>query len=137
MMFLTTQIMRFYFTGVLLIQSYSRDLLLDINFSIILSWMIDWLSFQIIYLTSYILVQKSVSKSSESRVGLASKWQVWSILFPSEIYDHMSKGKFGPLSNCSKRQVWSRFGEKIWTKLAFWKHPSHVIQFIQKRQVWE
>ena len=71
------------------------------------------------YLTLYILVQKSVWRSSESRVGLASKRQVWSILFLFEIYDHVSKGKFGPLSNCSKRQVWSRFGEKSGPNLPF------------------
>ena len=71
------------------------------------------------YLTSYILVQKIVWRSSKSRVGLASKWQVWSILFLFEIYDHVSKGKFGPLSNCSKRQVWSRFGEKFGPNLPF------------------
>ena len=71
------------------------------------------------YLTSYILVQKSVWRSSESHVGLASKKQVWSNLFLFEIYDHVSRGKFGPLSNCSKRQVCSIFGEKSGPNLPF------------------
>ena len=82
------------------------------------------------------MVQKSVWRSSESRVELASKRQVWSILFLFEIYDHVSKGKFGPLSNCSKRQVWSRFGEKIGPNLPFSKHLPHVTQIIPKIQVW-
>ena len=71
------------------------------------------------YLMSYILVQKSVWRSSESRLGLVSKRQVWSILFLFEISNHVSNGKFGPLSNCSKRQVWSRFEEKSGPKLFF------------------
>ena len=85
---------------------------------------------------SYILVQKSVWRSSESRVGLASKRQVWSILFFFEIYDHVSKGKFGPLSNCSKRKVWSRFGEKFGPKLPFLNNLNHVWEMFWKRQVW-
>ena len=56
------------------------------------------LVFEYNYLTSYIMVQKSVWRSSESQVRLASKRQVWNILFLFEIYDHVSKGKFGPLS---------------------------------------
>ena len=42
------------------------------------------------------MAQKSVGRSSESRVELASKRQIWSILFLFEIYDHVPKGKFGP-----------------------------------------
>ena len=30
-------------------------------------------------------------------------------LLPSEINDHVSKCNFGPLSNCSNAQFWSRF----------------------------
>ena len=57
----------------------------------------------------------------ESRItwGVASKRQVWSTFFLFEIFDHVSKGKFGPYLNCSKRQVWSRFGEKSGPNLPF------------------
>ena len=61
-----------------------------------------------------------------SRVRLASKRQVWSTFFLFEIFDHVSKGKFGPHSNCSKRQFWSRFGGKSGPKLPFLNNLSHV-----------
>ena len=62
----------------------------------------------------------SVWRRSESRVGLASKMQVWSTLFLFEIYDHVSKGRFDPLFNCSKRQVSSRLGGNSGPNLPFW-----------------
>ena len=86
----------------------------------------------VIYLTSCILVQKSVWRSSKSRVGLASKRQVWSILFLFEIYDHVPKDKFDPLSNCSKRQVWSIFGEKSGPNLSFLNNFNHVCEIFGK-----
>jgi len=51
----------------------------------------------------------------ESRVtcGVSSKRQVWSTFFLFEFFDHVSKGKFGPHSNSSKRQVWSKIRRKI------------------------
>ena len=77
------------------------------------------------YLMFHILVQKSVWWSSESRVKLASKRQIWSTLYLFEIYDHVSKGKFGPLSNWSKRQVWSRFGENL-DQTGLFQNNSHT-----------
>ena len=58
----------------------------------------------------------------ESRItwGFASKRQVWSTFFLFEIFDHVSKGKFGPYPNCSKTQVWSRFGENLELSCLFW-----------------
>ena len=56
---------------------------------------------------------KKFLKESTITCGVASKRQVWSTFFLFEIFDHVSKGKFGPDSNCSKRQVCSRFGEKL------------------------
>ena len=50
----------------------------------------------------------------------------------NHVLDLPRKGKFGPLSNCSKRQVWSRFGEKTGPNLPFSKHLPHVTQIIQK-----
>ena len=37
----------------------------------------------------------------------------------NHVLDLLRKGKFGPLSNCSKRQVSSRFGEKSGPNLPF------------------
>ena len=83
-----------------------------------------------------ILVQKNVWMSPESRVELLRKGKFGPLFFLFEIFDHVSKGKFGPHLNCSKRQVWSRFGEKIGPNLPFSKHLPHVTQIIQKRQLW-
>ena len=58
-------------------------------------------------------------KESKVTCGVTSKRQVWSTFFLFEFFDHMSKGKFGPHSNCSRRQVWSRFGEKTGPNLPF------------------
>ena len=75
-------------------------------------------------------------KESKVTCGVSSKRQVWSTFFLFEFFDHVSKGKFGPHSKCSKRQVCSIFGEKSGPNLPFRKHLPHVIQTIQKRQVW-
>ena len=37
----------------------------------------------------------------------------------NHVWDLLPKAKFDPLSKCSKRQVWSRFEVRFWTKLAF------------------
>ena len=52
--------------------------------------------------------------------------------FLSEIQGHVSKGKFGPLSDCSKRQVWSRFGEKSGPNLPFLNNLNHVREMFSK-----
>jgi len=44
----------------------------------------------------------------------------------------ITRQKASPLSNCSKRQVWSRFGVKSGPNLPFSKHLPHVTQIIQK-----
>jgi len=75
-------------------------------------------------------------KESKVTCGVSSKRQVWSTFFLFEFFDHVSKGKFGPHSKCSKRQVCSIFGEKSGPNLPFRKHLPHVIQTIRKRQVW-
>ena len=53
-----------------------------------------------------------------------------------EIYDHVSKGKFGPHSNCSKRQVCSIFGENSGPNLPFSNSLNHVWEMFSKRQNW-
>ena len=74
------------------------------------------------YLMSYILVQKSVWRRSESRVGLASKRQVWSILFLFE------SGHNLPFDTWSYLKFDGKFRRDIkWSKLAFSKQVQHVI----------
>ena len=69
---------------------------------------------------------KKCLKGSGVTCGVTSKRQVWSTFFLFEFFDHVSKGKFGPHLNFSKRQVWSRFGEKSGPKLPFLNNLSHV-----------
>ena len=69
---------------------------------------------------SYILVRKSVWRSSESRVGLPSKRQIRFTLSLFEIYDHVSKGKDQTFKLFEKSSL-VQIRRKIWTKLAFSK----------------
>ena len=75
-------------------------------------------------------------KESKVTCGVTSKRQVWSTFFLFEFFDHVSKGKFGPHSNCSKRQVCSIFGEKSGPNLPFLNSLNHVWEMFSKRQVW-